>query len=95
MKISDDILQRLLHTASLATPEPELPPLGLEGRIIASWHDRAGRERLDPFAIVRPVLLGAVALACVAGAMEYRTFTADADPATFVTDSAFLTALNR
>ena len=95
MKTTDDILQRLFHAACRATPGPEDLPLGLESRVLAAWRSQSGRKSFDPFVVLRPVLLGAVALACLVGVLEYRNLTDSADPATFVTNSAFLTAFNR
>jgi len=94
MKKTEDMLQRLFRTASRATPGPADPPLGLESRVIASWQSHAARESFDPLSVVRSALLAALALVCVVGALEYKTFADNADPATLVTNSAFLAALN-
>lgn len=92
-----DFLERLFRAAASAAREPESPPPGMEGRILASWRDLSGLEGfpLDALAIFRRALICALALVCVAGAVGYSSHGDDADPAAHIADDAFLTALNR
>jgi hypothetical protein len=61
MKPTDQTLQRLLQAAAKAAPElVEVPPLGLETRVLANWRAGSGDdESVSVFAFFRRAVVGA------------------------------------